>query len=176
MKLRKQARPWSGRTIDGLVASAIGFLAVLVAEWLLSRGGSRRAEAIVFDAGVFVFTLIIGRMALLWLKGRRHSDIPAGDLRNAPNSAITSKEGTLGDTGEKFDLILQNAGDRRGPVLRCIMTIADLRLGEAADIVIQVPSTLLTQVSDDVAEAARSALSEIGATVIVKPSPQAEYS
>lgn len=176
MKLRKRALPMSGRTVDGLVAPVIGFMAVLVTEWLLSRGGLRRAEVAVIDATVFVCTMIIGRMAWLRLKGLRHNDIQVGGPPNAPNSALTSKEGTFGDTDGKFDLILQDAGAQRGPVLRCIMRIADLRLGKAADIVIQAPSTLLTQVSADVAEAARSALSEIGATVIVKPSPGAEDS
>ena len=69
---------------------------------------------------------------------------------------------------DEFDVILENAGDKKIQVIKEVRTLTSLGLKEAKDLVDGAPKPVLEKVNKDAAEKAKAALEGAGATVSVK--------
>ena len=69
---------------------------------------------------------------------------------------------------DSFDVVLEAAGANKIAVIKEVRTITNLGLGEAKALVDGAPSTILEGAKKDVAEKAQAALTEAGATVVLK--------
>ena len=69
---------------------------------------------------------------------------------------------------DEFDVILESAGDKKIQAIKAVRTLTSLGLKEAKDLVDGAPKPVLEGVAKDVAEKAKAALEEAGATVTVK--------
>jgi large subunit ribosomal protein L7/L12 len=69
---------------------------------------------------------------------------------------------------DEFDVILENAGDNKIPVIKEVRALTNLGLKEAKDLVEAAPKAVLEKVTKDAAEKAKAALEGAGATVSVK--------
>ena len=69
---------------------------------------------------------------------------------------------------DEFDVILENAGDKKIQVIKEVRTLTSLGLKEAKDLVDAAPKPVLEKVNKDAAEKAKAALEGAGATVSVK--------
>ena len=90
-------------------------------------------------------------------------------------AAAPAAGGGGGDAGvaqaeeqDEFDVILENAGDKKIQVIKEVRALTSLGLKEAKDLVDGAPKPLLEKVAKDVAEKAKAALEGAGATVTVK--------
>ena len=68
----------------------------------------------------------------------------------------------------EFDVVLSSAGDKKLDVVKVVKNITGLGLKEAKDLVDQAPSKIKEKVSKEEAEAVKSQLTEVGATVELK--------
>jgi large subunit ribosomal protein L7/L12 len=69
---------------------------------------------------------------------------------------------------DEFDVILEDAGDKKIQVIKEVRTLTSLGLKEAKDLVDGTPSNVLEKVNKDTAEKAKAALEGAGATVVLK--------
>ncbi|MEY4532333.1 MAG: hypothetical protein RI926_102 [Actinomycetota bacterium] len=69
---------------------------------------------------------------------------------------------------DSFDVVLEAAGANKIAVIKEVRTITNLGLGEAKALVDGAPATVLEGANKDAAEKAKAALTEAGATVILK--------
>jgi len=69
---------------------------------------------------------------------------------------------------DEFDVILEDAGDKKIQVIKEVRTLTNLGLKEAKDLVEGAPKPVLEKVKKDVAEKAKAALEGAGAKVSVK--------
>ena len=69
---------------------------------------------------------------------------------------------------DEFDVILENAGENKSPVIKEVRALTNLGLKEAKDLVEAAPKAVLEKVAKDAAEKAKAALEGAGATVSVK--------
>jgi large subunit ribosomal protein L7/L12 len=69
---------------------------------------------------------------------------------------------------DEFDVILENAGENKIPVIKEVRALTNLGLKEAKDLVEAAPKAVLEKVAKDAAEKAKAALEGAGATVTVK--------
>jgi large subunit ribosomal protein L7/L12 len=69
---------------------------------------------------------------------------------------------------DEFDVILDEAGDKKIQVIKEVRTLTNLGLKEAKDLVEAAPKPVLEKVKKDEAEKAKEALEAAGATVSVK--------
>ena len=69
---------------------------------------------------------------------------------------------------DEFDVILENAGDKKIQVIKEVRGLTSLGLKEAKDLVDGAPKPVLEKVAKDQAEKAKAALEGAGATVTVK--------
>ena len=69
---------------------------------------------------------------------------------------------------DAFDIVLEAAGANKIAVIKEVRTLTNLGLGEAKALVDGAPSTILEGAKKDVAEKAQAALTEAGATVVLK--------
>ncbi len=69
---------------------------------------------------------------------------------------------------DEFDVILENAGDKKIQVIKEVRTLTNLGLKEAKDLVEAAPKPVLEKVKKDEADKAKEALEAAGATVSVK--------
>ncbi|MCK5063805.1 MAG: 50S ribosomal protein L7/L12 [Candidatus Fermentibacteraceae bacterium] len=86
----------------------------------------------------------------------------------APVAAVAAAPaGGAGATEEKteFDVILEDFGAKKIPVIKIIKDVLELNLKDAKELVDNVPSKLRENVDKDEAEALRKQLEEAGATV-----------
>lgn len=86
----------------------------------------------------------------------------------APVAAVAAAPaGGAGATDEKteFDVILEDFGSKKIPVIKIIKDVLELNLKDAKELVDNVPSKLRENVDKDEAEALRKQLEEAGATV-----------
>jgi len=74
----------------------------------------------------------------------------------------------LGVSDGSCDLILHAVGDRKIQVIKVIVKLTSLKLKEAMDLVNHAPSPLLGNITPRIAEDARFALEQAGATVIIR--------
>jgi large subunit ribosomal protein L7/L12 len=89
--------------------------------------------------------------------------------------AAAPAAGGAGDGGapaaeeqDEFDVILENAGDKKIQVIKEVRGLTSLGLKEAKDLVDGAPKPVLEKVAKDAAEKAKAALEGAGATVTVK--------
>ncbi len=86
----------------------------------------------------------------------------------APVAAVAAAPaGGAGATDEKteFDVILEDFGSKKIPVIKIIKDVLELNLKDAKELVDNVPSKLRESVDKDEADALRKQLEEAGATV-----------
>ena len=90
-------------------------------------------------------------------------------------AAAPAAGGGGGDAGaaaaeeqDEFDVILENAGDKKIQVIKEVRGLTSLGLKEAKDLVDGAPKPVLEKVAKDAAEKAKAALEGAGATVTVK--------
>jgi large subunit ribosomal protein L7/L12 len=69
---------------------------------------------------------------------------------------------------DEFDVILEDAGDKKIQVIKEVRTLTSLGLKEAKDLVDGAPKPVLEKVNKDAAEKAKAALEGAGAKVSVK--------
>ena len=69
---------------------------------------------------------------------------------------------------DEFDVILENAGENKIPVIKEVRALTNLGLKEAKDLVEAAPKAVLEKVAKDAAEKAKAAREGAGATVSVK--------
>ena len=69
---------------------------------------------------------------------------------------------------DEFDVILEDAGDKKIQVIKEVRTITNLGLKEAKDLVDNAPKPVLEKAAKADAEKAKEALEAAGATVSVK--------
>ena len=69
---------------------------------------------------------------------------------------------------DEFDVILDEAGDKKIQVIKEVRGLTSLGLKEAKDLVDNAPKPVLEKVAKDAAEKAKAALEGAGATVTVK--------
>lgn len=69
---------------------------------------------------------------------------------------------------DEFDVILDDAGDKKIQVIKEVRTLTNLGLKEAKDLVDGAPKPVLEKVNKDAAEKAKAALEGAGAKVTVK--------
>ena len=69
---------------------------------------------------------------------------------------------------DEFDVILDEAGDKKIQVIKEVRTLTNLGLGEAKALVDGAPSTVLEGANKETADKAKAVLEEAGATVTLK--------
>ena len=69
---------------------------------------------------------------------------------------------------DSFDVVIENAGDKKIQVIKEVRALTSLGLGEAKALVDGVPGTVLEGVNKETAEKAKAQLEEAGATVVLK--------
>jgi large subunit ribosomal protein L7/L12 len=82
-------------------------------------------------------------------------------------------QGAGGDAGaaeeqDEFDVILDDAGDKKIQVIKEVRALTNLGLKEAKDLVDGAPKPVLEKVNKEAADKAKAALEGAGATVTVK--------
>ncbi len=76
--------------------------------------------------------------------------------------------GDAAEEKDSFDVVLEAAGANKIAVIKEVRTITNLGLGEAKALVDGAPATVLEGANKDAAEKAKAALTEAGATVVLK--------
>jgi large subunit ribosomal protein L7/L12 len=69
---------------------------------------------------------------------------------------------------DAFDVVIENAGDKKIQVIKEVRTLTNLGLGEAKALVDGAPSTVLEGANKETADKAKAVLEEAGATVTLK--------
>jgi len=69
---------------------------------------------------------------------------------------------------DEFDVILEDAGEKKIQVIKEVRSLTSLGLKEAKDLVEGTPKAVLEKVDKDAAEKAKAALEAAGATVTLK--------
>lgn len=73
-----------------------------------------------------------------------------------------------GSDQDEFDVILENGGDNKIPVIKEVRALTNLGLKEAKDLVEAAPKPVLEKVNKEAADKAKAQLEAAGATVTVK--------
>ena len=85
----------------------------------------------------------------------------------APAAGGGAADGGAADQDE-FDVILENGGDNKIPVIKEVRALTNLGLKEAKDLVEGAPKPVLEKVNKEAADKAKAQLEAAGATVSVK--------
>ena len=83
-------------------------------------------------------------------------------------AAGAAAPGAAAEEKTEFDVVLANAGAEKIKVIKAVRELTGLGLKEAKEVVDGAPKTLKEGVSKDEAEAIKTKLAEVGATVEVK--------
>jgi len=86
----------------------------------------------------------------------------------APAAGGTAAAGDEAAEQDEFDVILEDAGDKKIQVIKEVRTLTNLGLKEAKDLVDGAPKPVLEKVNKEAAEKAKAALEGAGAKVSVK--------
>ena len=86
----------------------------------------------------------------------------------APAAGGAGGEAAAAEEKDSFDVVIENAGDKKIQVIKEVRTLTNLGLGEAKALVDGAPSTVLEGANKETAEKAKAALEEAGATVVLK--------
>lgn len=70
--------------------------------------------------------------------------------------------------GDEFDVILQDAGERKAQVIKEVRALTSIGLKEAKDLVDHAPTSVLEKVSEGTADQAKTTLEARGATIEIK--------
>jgi large subunit ribosomal protein L7/L12 len=87
-------------------------------------------------------------------------------LAAAPGAGGSAAEEV--EVQDEFDVILEDAGDKKIQVIKEVRTLTNLGLKEAKDLVEAAPKPVLEKVKKDEADKAKEALEAAGAKVSVK--------
>jgi large subunit ribosomal protein L7/L12 len=94
--------------------------------------------------------------------------VPVAAAAPAAGGAGAGAAEEVADEQDEFDVVLEAAGDKKIQVIKEVRSLTSLGLKEAKDLVDGAPKPVLEKVAKDVADKARAALEEAGATVTVK--------
>ncbi len=83
----------------------------------------------------------------------------------AAAAAAPAEAGGKSEEKTEFDVILEDFGAKKIPVIKVVKDVLDLNLKEAKELVDNVPSKLREEMDKDEAEALKKQLEEAGATV-----------
>ncbi|HPM51466.1 MAG TPA: 50S ribosomal protein L7/L12 [Rhodoglobus sp.] len=86
----------------------------------------------------------------------------------APAAGGAAGAEDAGADQDEFDVILEDAGDKKIQVIKEVRTLTNLGLKEAKDLVEAAPKPVLEKVKKDDADKAKEALEAAGAKVTVK--------
>jgi large subunit ribosomal protein L7/L12 len=86
----------------------------------------------------------------------------------APAAGGAGGDAAAEDEKDSFDVVIENAGDKKIQVIKEVRTLTNLGLGEAKALVDGAPSTVLEGANKETAEKAKAVLEEAGATVTLK--------
>jgi large subunit ribosomal protein L7/L12 len=86
----------------------------------------------------------------------------------APAAAGAAGGDDAAEEKDAFDVVIENAGDKKIQVIKEVRTLTNLGLGEAKALVDGAPSTVLEGANKETAEKAKAVLEEAGATVVLK--------
>ncbi len=86
----------------------------------------------------------------------------------APAAGGGGGESAAAEEQDEFDVILEEAGDKKIQVIKEVRTLTSLGLKEAKDLVDGAPKPVLEKVNKEAADKAKAALEGAGATVTVK--------
>ena len=81
---------------------------------------------------------------------------------------VTAAAEDAGADQDEFDVILEDAGDKKIQVIKEVRTLTNLGLKEAKDLVEAAPKPVLEKVKKEDADKAKEALEAAGAKVTVK--------
>ncbi|MHB1739971.1 MAG: 50S ribosomal protein L7/L12 [Actinomycetes bacterium] len=105
----------------------------------------------------------------------KHFEETFGVTAAAPVAIAAGPAGGAGDAAgpeveeqDEFDVILQEAGEKKIQVIKEVRTLTSLGLKEAKDLVDGAPKPVLEKVNKEAAEKAKAALEGAGATVTLK--------
>lgn len=93
--------------------------------------------------------------------------MPAMAMAAMPSAAAAAPVEEVEEQTE-FDVILQDVGPKKIPVIKVVRQLTNLGLKEAKDVVDGAPSKLLEAVSKEVAEDAKSKLEAEGAVAVIQ--------
>jgi large subunit ribosomal protein L7/L12 len=86
----------------------------------------------------------------------------------APAAGGASADAGAAAEQDEFDVILEDAGDKKIQVIKEVRTLTNLGLKEAKDLVDGAPKPVLEKVNKETADKAKDALEGAGAKVTVK--------
>jgi large subunit ribosomal protein L7/L12 len=86
----------------------------------------------------------------------------------APAAAGAAGGDDAAEEKDAFDVVIENAGDKKIQVIKEVRTLTNLGLGEAKALVDGAPSTVLEGANKETADKAKAVLEEAGATVVLK--------
>ena len=86
----------------------------------------------------------------------------------APGAGAGAGAAEAVEEQDEFDVILEDAGEKKIQVIKEVRTLTNLGLKEAKDLVDGAPKPVLEKVAKDAADKAKEALEAAGATVTVK--------
>ncbi len=86
----------------------------------------------------------------------------------APAAGGGGGESAAAEEQDEFDVILEEAGDKKIQVIKEVRTLTNLGLKEAKDLVDGAPKPVLEKATKENAEKAKAALEAAGAKVTVK--------
>ncbi len=86
----------------------------------------------------------------------------------APAAGGAGGEAPAEEEKDEFDVILEDAGDKKIQVIKEVRTLTTLGLKEAKDLVEGAPKPVLEKVNKEAADKAKEALEAAGAKVAVK--------
>lgn len=93
---------------------------------------------------------------------------PVAVAAAAPAAGGAGGDAAAAEEKDSFDVILENAGDKKIQVIKEVRTLTNLGLGEAKALVDGAPSTVLEGANKETADKAKALLEEAGATVTLK--------
>lgn len=76
--------------------------------------------------------------------------------------------GEAAEEKTEFDVVLESAGDKKIQVIKAVRELTSLGLKEAKDLVDSAPKAVKEGVTKEDAEAAKTKLEEVGASVVLK--------
>ena len=86
----------------------------------------------------------------------------------APAGGGGAAEAAPAEEQDEFDVILEDAGDKKIQVIKEVRSLTSLGLKEAKELVEAAPKAVLEKATKEAAEKAKAALEGAGATVTVK--------
>ena len=93
---------------------------------------------------------------------------PAAVAVAAPAAGGAGGDAGGDDEKDEFDVVLDDAGDKKIQVIKEVRALTNLGLKEAKDLVDGAPSTIIEKANKEDAEKAKAALEEAGGKVSLK--------